>query len=102
MVAAARMTISLGTGADTGTALRAPDSTIMPHFYFDVDDGARVSPDTDGRELASLEDARGQALHMLGEIAKTEMRDGNRSQERIFIRDDGGKVLLTVSVVVED
>jgi hypothetical protein len=46
--------------------------------------------------------ARGQALHMLGEIAKSEMRDGNRSQQGIFIRDDGGKVLLTVSVVVED
>lgn len=74
----------------------------MPHFYFDINDGTHVRPDTEDTELPSLQDARAQALHMLGEIAKAEMRDDVRSEERIFIRDGGGKVVLTVSLFVQD
>ena len=46
--------------------------------------------------------ARSQALHMLGEIAKAEMRDANRSQERVHIRDNAGKTVLTVALFVQD
>jgi hypothetical protein len=49
-----------------------------------------------------LQAARAQALHMLGEIAKAEMRHDNRSQERIHIHDNRGQVLLTVSLFVQD
>jgi hypothetical protein len=74
----------------------------MSRYYFDLDDGSRVRPDAEGAELASLEKARLQTLQMLGDIAKTKMRDDNRSEERMFIRDDTGKVLLTVSLFVQD
>jgi hypothetical protein len=74
----------------------------MTRYYFDLDDGERVTPDADGTELADLQAARSKALQMLGEIAKAEMRDDNRSQERIHIRDEAGRTVLTASLFVQD
>jgi len=74
----------------------------MPGYYFDLDDGDRVTPDGEGTELADLQAARAQALHMLGEIAKAEMQQDNRSQERIHVRDESGSTALTVSLFVQD
>jgi hypothetical protein len=74
----------------------------MPRYYFDLDDGERVTPDANGTELADLQTARAQALHMLGEIAKAEMRQDNRSQERIHVRDESGSTALTVTLFVQD
>ena len=62
----------------------------------------RVTPDAEGTELADPSAARAQALHMLGEIAKGEMRDDDRSQQRIHIHDASGTILLTVSLFVQD
>ena len=55
----------------------------MPRYFFDLDGGGRVTPDAEGTELPDLPAARAQALHMLGEMAKAEMRDDDtRSQQR--------------------
>ena len=75
----------------------------MPRYYFVLDDGVRVTPDAEGTELPDLSAARAQALHMLGEIAKGEMRDDDtRSQQRIHIQDARGAIVLTVSLFVQD
>jgi hypothetical protein len=75
----------------------------MPRYFFDLDDGDRVTPDAEGTELADKQAARSQALHMLGEIAKGEMRrNADRSQQRIHIHDGDGTILLTVSLFVQD
>jgi hypothetical protein len=74
----------------------------MPRYYFDIDDGDRVIPDAEGTEMATVQEARAKALHMLGDIAKTEMQDDNRSQQRIRIRDESGHAVLTVSLFVQD
>jgi hypothetical protein len=74
----------------------------MPRYFFDLDDGERVTPDAEGTELPDLQAARAEALHMLGEIAKAEMRDDNRSQQRVHIHEARGDILLTVSLFVQD
>jgi hypothetical protein len=74
----------------------------MPRYYFDLDAGDQITPDAEGTELADVQAARTRALHMLGEIAKAEMRHEDRAQQRIHIHDNRGNVLLTVSLFVQD
>jgi hypothetical protein len=74
----------------------------MARYYFDLDDGDQVTPDAEGTQLASLQAARAQALQMLAEIAETEMRDDDRSQQRIHIRNEEGTTEFTVSLFVQD
>jgi hypothetical protein len=75
----------------------------MPRYFFDLDDGDRVTRDAEGTDLANVQAARWEALHVLGEIAKGEMRrNADRSQQRIHIHDGDGTILLTVSLFVQD
>ena len=74
----------------------------MPRYFFDLDDGERVTRDGEGTECSDPQAARAQALQMLGEIAKAEMRDDDRSQQRIHIRDESGTTAFTVSLFVQD
>jgi hypothetical protein len=72
----------------------------MPLYFFDVTDTGKVSRDDQGVELASLEEARREALRTLGEIAKDEMPDGNRREFTIQIRRDGGPPVLSASLTL--
>jgi hypothetical protein len=72
----------------------------MPLYYFDIDDSGRDVPDTEGTELADLTQARGEALRMLGEVAKNELPNSDRSRFAISICSESGKPLLTVALSV--
>ena len=70
----------------------------MPRYFFDVTDSGKVSVDMEGVEFDSLEDARGEALRTLGEIAKDELPDGDHRQFSIEIREGDGAPVLSASL----
>ena len=49
----------------------------MTRFFFDYSDTSCLYRDDEGVELASLEEARKQALGMLGEVAKDALPNGD-------------------------
>jgi hypothetical protein len=73
----------------------------VPRYFFDVTDSGKVSVDMEGVEFDSLEDARGEALRTLGEIAKDELPDGDHRQFSIEIREGGGAPLLSASLSLQ-
>jgi hypothetical protein len=70
----------------------------MPRYFFDVTETGKVSIDDEGLELASLQDARREALQALGGIARDELPDGDRRQFVIEIREGDGGPLLRASL----
>jgi hypothetical protein len=71
----------------------------MPLYFFDVIDTGKTFSDTEGTELASLEDARREALQTLGEIARDKLPDGDYRNFVIEIREgDRAPVILTASL----
>jgi hypothetical protein len=74
----------------------------MPIYYFDVDDSGRDVPDDEGTELADLTQARAEALRMLGEVAKNELPNSDRTSFAIAICSESGKQLLTVALSVRE
>jgi hypothetical protein len=73
----------------------------VPRYYFDLRDGDLASADDEGTELADLEEARTEALAMLGGIAKDELPDRDQREFVVIVRDGGGpqlSVSLTVRV----
>jgi hypothetical protein len=55
-----------------------------------------------GREFSDLRSARSEALRMLGEVVKCELPNSNRNGFAISVCSESGKVLLTVSLSVQD
>jgi hypothetical protein len=72
----------------------------MPLYYFDINDSGRDLPDAEGTELADLTHARAEALRMLGDVAKNELPNSDRSGFAIAICSESGKPLLTVALSV--
>lgn len=72
----------------------------MPLYYFDVNDSGRDVPDHEGIELPDLTQARSQALRMLGEVAKNELPNSDRTGFAVTICSESGKALLTISLSV--
>ena len=70
----------------------------MLRYFFDVTDTGIVSADDEGTELASIEEARREALQTLGEIARDELPDGDCREFVITIREGDGPVILTASL----
>jgi hypothetical protein len=65
----------------------------MPRYFFDIDDGARRSPDEDGLVLSDPWEARANAIAVLPDIAREVLPDGNRREFVSSVRDEGGNVL---------
>ena len=63
---------------------------IVPHFYFDLDDNGRLAPDPDGLPLASLEEARTQAITALAEMARDHKPIADERALSITVRDGDG------------
>lgn len=72
----------------------------MPLYFFDVTDTGKTWPDDQGTELASLEEARHEALRTLTELAKDKLPDGDSREFLIEIRENDGPVLVTASLTV--
>lgn len=70
----------------------------MPLFYFDLCNGAR-DPDDDGTELSGLEDARIQAVRLMGEMLRFDSRpvlDGEALSVEVL--DEARAALFIVKV----
>jgi hypothetical protein len=72
----------------------------MPRFFFDIRDGSKTYPDTEGTDLPSLDVARSEALSTLDNIARDELPDGDRRDFVINIRTETGPVMLTASLLL--
>jgi hypothetical protein len=70
----------------------------VPVYFFDTTDTGRFVEDTDGTPLGSLEEARREALAMLGGIARDELPDGDAREFTVSVRSEAGDILLTASL----
>ena len=66
----------------------------MQRFYFDLTDRGDVFGDPDGTELASLDDARREALRTLAGIIRDEFPTRQRGDIGINVRDEAGQIQL--------
>jgi hypothetical protein len=74
----------------------------MARFYFDVHDGIS-SIDDEGTELPSVREARLQAAGMAGTIlSDTAAYFLEQGDLRVSVRNEGGQVLLTISMLAVD
>lgn len=71
---------------------------VVPRYYFDYVDGDQEIHDDEGLDMASLDEARTQAVRAIGELAKGKMPDGNHRDFRLKIHEKNGPVLMVVSL----
>jgi hypothetical protein len=76
----------------------------MPRFFFDIHDGEEFTPDRQGVELEGLNAAKDEAKKVLPDIVKDEMRDGDRRDFTVDVKNAAGQIVwrITLSLVVEN
>jgi hypothetical protein len=84
----------------TGTNAQPAHFPRLMRYFFDVRDGGAVHVDSDGTELADLEEARREALTTLAGIAKDELPDGDMREFMISVRDGDGWIYIRASLVM--
>jgi hypothetical protein len=65
-------------------------------YYFDIREGDIVVPDEEGMDFPSLESVQREAVHTLGDLAKSmrfEIGEPGPQRAAIEVRDDDGPVL---------
>ena len=72
----------------------------MPRYFFDIDDGARSSRDTEGTELSGREAARREATGILPDIAREELPDGNHRIFACRVRDDKDREIFVATLTL--
>ena len=72
----------------------------MPRYHFDIHDGARFTTDETGVELDGLDAAREQAVRRLEELAREILRDGDRRDVVIEVKDEAGQRVLIAKLSV--
>jgi hypothetical protein len=72
----------------------------MPHFYFDVREEDRVTPDEVGVELESVEASEREAIRRVTGISQERLSKGITSEIEVQVKDHEGFLLLTVTVSV--
>jgi hypothetical protein len=81
-----------------------PDDAFLeqpvPQYYFDIDDGDRIDPDTDGLELPDDASARLKALDALPDIAREKIPDGDHRTFQILVRDGERRVIYTATLTL--
>ncbi|MGV2103929.1 DUF6894 family protein [Rhizobium sp. 21-4511-3d] len=71
----------------------------MSRYYFNLRHLDRVLPDPDGSELASLEDARLEAVEVLLDLVANSIAARSRDIPLgVEVADDDGAVLLAISL----
>ncbi len=76
------------------------DFAWMPKYYFDLQDGQLVTPDADGEILPDGHAARNTALGVLSDIVDLAAPDRDRRQSSVHVRNEGGKTIFSVTMVV--
>lgn len=68
----------------------------MARYYFDIREADTLMPDEEGMEFPSLESVQREAVHTLGDLAKSmtfEIGEPGPQKAAIEVRDDNGPVL---------
>ncbi len=75
----------------------------MAVYFFDIDDGDRLTPGDEGLEFAGPKEARDEATRLLLELAKEGLPLEGRVQSVVRIRDQDGCCIcaVTLSLAVE-
>jgi hypothetical protein len=58
---------------------------MLPRFYFDVREGARVSRDDVGLDLESLDIAQGEAIRAAADISRDSLPRGRASEVMVAV-----------------
>ena len=73
----------------------------MPRYFFDIDDGERVSVDDHGCDLPDRQSARDQAISVLPDIARDELPDGDTRVFACCVRDETGRRIFEARLSLE-
>ena len=73
----------------------------MALYYFDVDDNGEVFADDHGTDCDTFDRVKEEAIRALVEMIKDSLPDGDHHRLTIKVRNDGGCVVLQVSLNFE-
>lgn len=73
----------------------------MPMYYFDIYDNGQLSRDDHGFDLASVGEARDQAIALLPDLARDELPDGERHSFVCVVRGPDGEACYRASLIFE-
>ena len=73
----------------------------MPRFYFDVREGAHFTPDDQGFEFDSLDDAEREAAVTAAEISRNRLPKSDARAVTVEVRNEHRQRVLTVTVSLE-
>ena len=73
----------------------------MTLYYFDVDENGTVYPDDQGTDCETFDRVKEEAIRALVEMIKDSLPDGDRHRLIIKVSDDGGALVLQVSLNFE-
>lgn len=72
----------------------------MPTYYFDLTDGGPAVTDHEGSDLVDIEEARRDALAVLGQRASDGLKHGINHSIGIVVRDEWRRPLLKASLAL--
>ena len=73
----------------------------MPHYFFDMRDGAELLRDEEGLELTGIQAARNEATRALADLAKDVLRSSEKRELAIEVRDALNVPLLRAALSFE-
>lgn len=73
----------------------------MPRFYFDVREGAELTPDQVGLEFDSLDAAQQEAIDAAAAIGQERLPKGAACAVTVELRDEHRQLLLMATVSME-
>ncbi|WP_230532402.1 DUF6894 family protein [Microvirga roseola] len=73
----------------------------MPRFYFDVREGARLTPDEDGLEFDSLDAAEHEAACTAAEIGRDRLPTGGSREITVEVKNEHRQRVLTITVSMQ-
>ncbi|MES0139277.1 hypothetical protein NKJ88_30700 [Mesorhizobium sp. M0016] len=73
----------------------------MALYYFDLDENGLVYHDDQGTHCSAFDQVKEEAVRTLVEMIKESLPDGDHHRLTIKVRDDGGGVVLQVSLNFE-
>ena len=79
--------------------VRRNRADIMPHFHFDIHEDGKLQKDVEGVHLASIEDARREAQHILPAIAyDTIPENGDVKTLMVLVTDEDGQAVYSATL----
>jgi hypothetical protein len=73
----------------------------MTRFFFDLQNGGALSPDEEGIEFATVQDAQAEAVRAITEMAKDAAPTGPKSDFLMFVRGESHEQVFTVALTLK-